>query len=144
MLCGMPGRCLAWRDVAWYGVIWHGMTLRGVVWCGVVLCGMVRRGVAWRSCGCGVVGRGGVGWVGDYEGARDAYGHHTHRWSNWAHAHSGEACGGQLECGGQWAAKPVKPSPAPTSTTPVRQLLGSTNAETTPQGTQAAAAVRKH
>ena len=50
----------------------------------------------------------------------------------------GEACGGKPECGGEWAAKSRKTTPTPgptptttpTSTTPVCQLLGSSDAET--------------
>ena len=40
------------------------------------------------------------------------------------------------------SSKNHKTTPAATSTTPERQLLGSANAETTPHGTPAAAAVR--
>ena len=48
----------------------------------------------------------------------------------------GEACGGRPERGGEWAARTVNRPPATVSTAPVRPLLGSANAETTPQGTQ--------
>ena len=56
----------------------------------------------------------------------------------------GEACGGRPERGGEWTAKPVKRPPHQPAQPPVRQPLGPTTTETTPQGTQAAAAVRKH
>ena len=45
--------------------------------------------------------------------------------------------------GGKGGGKNRKTTPAATSTTPVRQLLGFGNTETTPHGTPAAAAVRK-
>ena len=56
------------------------------------------------------------------------------------HAERGEACGGRPECGGEWAAKTVKRPPHQPAQPPVRQPLGPANAETTPAGTQAAAA----
>ena len=59
-------------------------------------------------------------------------------WKCWAARtrKCGEVCGGRPECENR------KTTPAPTSTTLVCQLLGSANAETTPAGTRAAAAVR--
>ena len=63
-------------------------------------------------------------------------------WSNWA-SHT------EMWQGMWWATwmrrgfGSANRTPATTSTTPVRQLLGSANAETTRQGTPAAAAIRK-
>ena len=67
-------------------------------------------------------------------------------WNNWASRtrKRGETCGGQPERGGEWAESNRKTTPAASSTTPVRQPLGSANAETTAQGIQSAAAVRTH
>ena len=106
---------------------------------------------------------------GNHAGARNAYVRHTQGWSHWAprtqqrgkagggrpgqHAEGwsiwasrtqkhGEACGGRPECGGEWAAKPVKRPPKQPAQPPVRPPLGSANAETTPARAPAAAANR--
>ena len=53
-------------------------------------------------------------------------------------------CGVQTLCHGCRGGGGGKMTPAATSTTPVCQLLGSANGETTPHRTQAAAAISKH
>ena len=72
-------------------------------------------------------------------------GQHVEGWGNWATCtrKRGEACGGQPERRGEWAAKTVKRPPQQPAQPPGCQLLGSANMGTTPQGTQAAAAVGK-
>ena len=51
--------------------------------------------------------------------------------------------GGRPQRGGQWAAKAVKRPPQQPAQPPVRPLLSPADAETTPQGSPAAAADRK-
>ena len=50
----------------------------------------------------------------------------------------GETCGGRPESGGCWATNTVKRPPQQSAQPPVRQLLGSANAEPTPQAAAAA------
>ena len=108
---------------------------------------------------------------GNRGGAGTARVHRTRRWSDWA-AHTwrrgaagdgrpgqraegrstwasrtrkrGETWSGQPGREGEWAAKPVKGPLQPPAQPPVRQLLGSADAEMTPRGTPAAAAARTH
>ena len=67
-------------------------------------------------------------------------------WSNWASCTQkrGETWSGRPGREGEWAATTIKRPPQQPIQPPVRQLLGPANAETTPHGTPAAAAVRKH
>ena len=81
-------------------------------------------------------GRVGICFAGEWTGGAPG-----DRGPTYPRKHS-EAGGRRLECGGEWAAKTNKRPPQQPAQLPVRQLLGSADAETTPQGTTAAAAVR--